>query len=120
MKKSFLTVAGFVGACLLLGGCDRSADKAAFDSAAPEIKASWSQAVADSRANHYFAANTNLVSLLRCDLSAAQMSAVQNELSDLNARMHNAAANGDLEAKKALEALQSMQQQRRPTGVAPR
>ena len=119
MKKSFLVVAGFMGACLLLAGCERSADKAAFDSAPPEVKASWSQAVADSRANHYFAANTNLVSLLRRDLSAAQMSAVQNELSDLNARMHNAAASGDGEAKKAIEALQSMQQQRRTPGVAP-
>jgi hypothetical protein len=119
MRKLFPAIAGFVGACLLLAGCDRSPDKVAFDSAPPDLKTSWSQAVADSRANHYLAANTNLVSLLRRDLSAAQMSAVQNELSDLNGRMNNAAARGDAEAKKAIETLQSMQQQRRSSGSAP-
>jgi len=114
--KIFLTVFGICAISWLLNGCSNDTEKAAFSSAAPEVKACWSQAIADSRANHYVAANTNLVSLLHRDLNPAQMAAVQGALNDLNVRMNDAAAGGNAEAKKALETLQSMQQTHRAPG----
>ena len=110
MKSVFVYIAGLAAFCLLLDGCGQSGDKAAFDSASPEIKACWLQSLADDNANNYVAANTNLVSLLGWDITPAQLSAVQAALNVLNERMNNAAAHGDAAAQKALETLRTMRQ----------
>lgn len=91
---------------IALSGCDsRAVNKAAFDSAKPELQQVWQRALAASKANEYFRASTNFVSLLSRDLTPDQLVAVQDALANLNERIHTAAAKGDSKAKDALSAL---------------
>lgn len=115
MKSIFTRAGGLAALCLLLNSCGNQAAKSAFDSASPDIKACWLQALAEDRSNDYLAANTNLVSLLRRNITPAQSSAVQITLTALNVRMNKAAAHGDADAQKALETLRSIQQAARHT-----
>jgi hypothetical protein len=119
MKQILHGMFFLAAACALLNGCDqRSVNKAAFASAEPEIKQTWDKALADSKANDYLGANTNLVVLLGRPISADQMVEVQNALAALNDRMYAAAAKGDASAQKAVEALKAMQSQSGRTRAA--
>ena len=105
---------------LLLAGCGgdtqklSSTDRAIFNNAAPDIKQVWDQALASEKANDYVVANTNFVSLLTREISPEQLLAVQSALASLNARMNQAAANGDAAAIRAVDQLKSLQTSRRP------
>jgi hypothetical protein len=118
VKSIFIQFGVLAVFCLLFNGCGNKAAKSAFDSASPAIKACWSQALAEDQSNNYLAANTNLVSLLRDNITPEQLSAVQITLSSLNERMNNAAARGDADAQKALDTLKAMQEAARRRQVS--
>lgn len=111
MKKALMNVMGLAALGFLLAGCYQKVDKSVFGSGKPEVQAAWTQALAASKANDYVAANTNLVSLLKQDITSDQLLAVQGTLRALNERMNNAAASGDAAAQKAVETLKTLQPQ---------
>lgn len=119
MKRIFTGTVALMAACMLLNGCGDQAAKSVFNSAKPEIKATWLQALAADKANDYVSANTNLVFLITQDITSEQRQAVQDTLRALNERMNNAAASGDANARKALDTLKAMQQPhgRPPVGM---
>lgn len=106
MKPRHFISLAVVAISIALASCDsRSVNKAAFDSAKPELLQIWQTALSASKAGDYVCANTNFVSLISRDITPNQLVAVQDALADLNERMHVAAAKGDPAAKAALVAL---------------
>ncbi len=111
IKTSLTRVFFLACTCVLLGGCGNNnyrlsaQDRAAFKDATPEIKLEWEKGLTADKANDFLAASTNFRSLLSQQITPDQLVAVQTALGGLNARMNAAAANGDVAALKALEAL---------------
>lgn len=96
-----------------LTGCGggSSPDAAAFDSAAPEIKAQWTTAVAADKANDYFTAATAYSSVVQqqSKLTPKQFDTAETASRTLMQRTMDAAKNGDAKAKEALARLMSTQ-----------
>jgi hypothetical protein len=95
---------------IALGGCgkDKSGSGAGgFGSASPGIKAAWTKAVADDKANNYGPAFMGYKQILlqRDQLSPDQLKAAEEANAKLFQRMVDAADKGDQAAKDALAAL---------------
>jgi hypothetical protein len=112
--KRIVTLAGyFVCALLLLGGCGDNGykltgkEKAAFKDSTPEMRQLWENGLKADSANDYLTASTNFRSLLNQQITPEQLLAVQTALGNLNNRMNDAAAKGDVSAQKALDALKA-------------
>jgi hypothetical protein len=116
MIKNFLMAmcAGLLACGIFLGCARKSAEGSqAFGHAAPEIKQVWDKAVADDKANDYVAAVTGYHSLLvlRANLTADQLTAVNDAALAINQRLYTAANSGDAAAKAASMKLAGMQNQ---------
>lgn len=108
MKKS-LHLVGLLAAVLIFAGCGDSGftltkqERAAFNSATPEVKQLWEDALKADKANDYLTAGEKFRALLTNNISADQLVAVQTALGAFNIRLNDAAAKGDAAAQKALE-----------------
>src|SRR2546422_120065 len=113
MKRLVLSAAIGAFSVALLCGCGRSASKMtsadmkAFNGATPELTQSWAAAQAAAGTNDYLFAILTLRSILRQNLSAAQLEAVQNAIQTYDAKLMKAADRGDATAQKTLETLRS-------------
>jgi len=117
MIKNFFGIACLTTICFLLNGCDRrTVNKSAFDKAEPEIRQIWESGLTASKSNNYLAAQSNLVSLLRRDITPEQLVALQDALAVLHEHMFDAASKGDASALKAVEAFKTMAAERTPQG----
>jgi hypothetical protein len=110
--KKFLSLAfSLTFASFLLGGCGGDAyqlskeELAAFKAAPPEVKQAWEKGLAADKANDYLTASTNYRRLLTQPITSEQLVAVQTALGGLNYRINEAAANGDVSARKVLDDL---------------
>jgi len=116
MNRSFI-----VKACLfclfvsLLAGCGKSSDaiaskrSKAFDSASPQIKTAWENAVAAAKSHDYALAITGLNSLAAdTNLTAEQLQAARDTGFAVSEEMRAAFNRGDENAKKAVEDLRQM------------
>jgi hypothetical protein len=93
-----------------LGGCGKGKSGSGagdFGSASPGIKAAWTKAVADDKANNYGPAFMGYKQILlqRDQLSPDQLKAAEEANAKLFQRMVDAADKGDQAAKDALAAL---------------
>lgn len=97
----------------MLSGCHKKADSGsgAFNSAPPEIKSVWDQAVADDRANNYVAAITGYHTIMerKTGLTDEQITALNAAALAINQRLYAAANSGDAAAKDASLKLAAMQ-----------
>jgi hypothetical protein len=102
---SLLLIAG-----VALAGCGKGksgSGAGGFDSSSPGIKAAWTKAVADDKANNYGPAFMGYKQILlqRDQLSPDQLKAAEEASAKLFQRMVDAADKGDQAAKDALAAL---------------
>jgi hypothetical protein len=116
------TQAGWMGVILAvgmaLGGCGQAGSGAggsSFNTAAPEIKATWDKAVAADRTNDYVPAvlGYKQVLLQRDQLSPAQVKAVEDASVKLFQRLAEASSKGDPAAQQALATMRDMERARR-------
>jgi hypothetical protein len=91
------------------GGGLSAADPKAFDSAPPDIKQVWQQALTAEAATNYLDAVKALKSLRSMQLNEAQFVALQKEAADFNQRLFAAAEKND---PAAVEAVKFMRSQR--------
>lgn len=114
---------GWLGVVLAVGmalaGCGQAGSRAGgrgFDSAAPEIKATWDKAVAADQTNDYVAAvlGYKQVLLQRDQLSPSQLQAVEAASTTLFQRLAQASSKGDPAAQQALATLRNLERARRP------
>ena len=98
-------------------GCSKNTGQAssrAFDTASPEIKANWYQAVAADQTNDYYTASSMYAKVLsqETNLTTKQLEVLETASRDLSQRMVSAAGNGDDSAKEALTRLMNDQNRR--------
>jgi len=116
VNKSFI-----VKTCLFflvvsaLAGCSKSSDaiassrSKAFDSASPQIKTAWENAIAAAKSHDYALAITGLNSLASdTNLTAEQLQAVRDTGRAVSDEMRAALNRGDENAKKAVEDMRQM------------
>jgi hypothetical protein len=97
---------------LLLPACSRSGgsgltarETQAFDKASPELKQSWTAALAAAKTNDYVGAQTLLYGLLGQQLTPEQQQAVQDEITVVKDNLTAAVQKGDPAAQAALQQL---------------
>jgi hypothetical protein len=100
--------------CLAATGCSKNTAKAsahAFDTASPDIKVDWFQAVAADLTNDYYTASIMYAKVLsqETNLTAQQFQTLEAASRSLSQRMVSAAGNGDDSAKRALARLMNDQ-----------
>ena len=100
-----------LAAGLALAGCGQNAGGSGFNSAAPEIKATWDKAVAADRANDYLPAVAGYRQVLRQrdQLSPGQIKAAEEASIKLFQRLADASSKGDPAAKQALTTMREME-----------
>lgn len=105
-----------LAAGLALAGCGQKGGGSSFNSAAPEIKATWDKAVAADRANDYLSAIAGYrqVLLHRDQLSPGQITAAEEASVKLFQRLADASSKGDPAAKQALATMREMERPQRP------
>jgi len=115
--------AGWMGVVLAAGitlaGCGQAGSRAGgsgFNSAAPEIKATWDKAVAADRTDDYVPAVLGYKQVLRQrdQLSPDQLKTVEEASIKLLQRLANAASKGDPAAQQALATMRDVERARRP------
>ena len=105
----------WLAAAVVLAGCGKhdapAANADSFDSAAPDIKAAWTQAVAADKANDYVKAVLGYKQVLAAgtNLTDVQSSTAQQSLGLVNQRLVDASMAGDAAARAALNALAAQQ-----------
>jgi hypothetical protein len=113
---------GWMGFVLALGmavtGCGKAGSKSggrSFESAAPEIKATWDNAVAADRTNGYVPAvmGYKQVLLQRDQLTPDQVKAVEDASTKLFKRLADAAHKADPAALQALATMHDIERGRR-------
>lgn len=107
-----------LAAGMALVGCGQGGSRAggnSFNSAAPEIKATWNTAVAADRTNDYIPALVGYKQVLsqRDQLSPAQVKAVEDASTRLFQRLADASSKGDAAAQQALATIRDMDRARR-------
>lgn len=120
-KSAFKPQAVFTLGLLLCGiavsGCNRGLaikESSAFNSAPAELKTQWDSAFAASKTNGYAYASLTLQSLrAQTNLNAEQISAVDELMGVVGARMVKAANDGDPQAVKALKEVRDATSRRR-------
>ncbi len=93
---------------LLAVGCGKSAsaNAKAFDSASPEIKATWDKAQTAAKAKDYATALLTFQQLqARTDLTPDQIKAVGEAATAVSDQMYEASNKGDPAAEKAIETM---------------
>ena len=97
----------------LSAGCGKqtakvdSTEAKAFDSAPPEIKEAWDQALAADAATNYVETVKLLKSLRSMPLSEPQFVALEKETADFNQRLFGAAGKHDPAAVQAVQVMRS-------------
>jgi hypothetical protein len=118
MKKKLMLVGLLVATCALLAGCGKESSNAAggemkgFGNASAEVKQAVDEVAKAEKANDYVAANAAYMVLLHLTLTPEQTESAQAAFRAMNARMFEAANQGDEAAKKALEAIQASRRAR--------
>jgi hypothetical protein len=103
----------WLGLLLIAGtvmiGCGKGASGSSFDSAPAEIKAAWTKAVADDKANSYESALLGYREVLAQpdQLSPGQLKAAEQASAKLYQRVAEARDKGDEAATQALAAMRS-------------
>lgn len=91
------------------GACKKQAavkpSQQVFDTAAPEIKEMWTQALQADGTNDFYKAEVLLYELIRRDISPEQVEAARAELVLVHTRLKDLASKGDPTAKAAFEQL---------------
>ena len=101
-----LAVSLVLASCGNKGSTEHAVRTKVFDSAEPATKAIWDAAISALKTNDSVGSQLALFDLrARTDLTAEQMSIVDDTLKAVSARMFDAAARGDTNALEAMEEL---------------
>ena len=108
MNGIWLKIGCLAASGLLLAGCHTRAPlESSFQDAPLDTRGQVQEAARLDRANRYLSAAAHYDAVLHCELTPQQAASIRAAIADLYTRMCKAAADGDLEAKQTLAAIEA-------------